>query len=74
MLARALLVLAALLLGVPGLFVSAKGLAAVRRRSVYVQGRTVGGPRAIAAGAVLIVYGLGMIAIAVMLVLAQARR
>lgn len=59
--ARALLAFAALLLAVPGLFVIAKGVATIRRRAVYVQGRWEPGPKAALAGAGLVVYGLVMI-------------
>ncbi len=72
--ARALLALAALLLGVPGAFVVAKGLAAVRRRSVLVSGRIVEGRKAMAAGAVLMVYGLVMIAVAAVILVAAGAR
>ena len=73
-LARALVLLAAGLLAVPGVFVGVKGLAAIRRRSVLVQGRTVTGGRAILAGLVLLSWAAAMIAFAVVVVLAQARR
>ncbi|HSD22579.1 MAG TPA: hypothetical protein VLC54_21185 [Anaeromyxobacter sp.] len=66
--ARALLVLAAVLLAVPGAFIIAKGIAALRRRRIYVQGRDVEGARARTAGAMLVVYGLAMVAIGAVLV------
>lgn len=72
--ARALLLLACVLLAVPGLFVAAKGLAAIRRRSAVVQGRTVTGARAVGAGLVLLGWAAGMIAFAVLVLIAQARR
>lgn len=72
--ARALLLLAAVLLAVPGLFVGAKGLAALRRRSAVIQGRTVTGGRAIAAGLVLVGWAVGMLAFSVLVLLAQGRR
>ncbi len=72
--ARALLLLACALLAVPGLFVGAKGLAAIRRRSAVVQGRTVTGARAIAAGLVLLGWSAGMIGFAVLVLIAQGRR
>jgi hypothetical protein len=72
--ARALLLLASVLLAVPGLFVGAKGLAAIRRRSAVIQGRTVTGARAIGAGLVLVGWAAGMIAFAVLVLVAQARR
>jgi hypothetical protein len=64
----ALLVLAAVLLAVPGAFVCAKGLAALRRRQIRVHGQAVEGTRARAAGGALVLYGLGMIALAALLV------
>jgi hypothetical protein len=72
--ARALLLLACVLLAAPALFIGAKGLAAIRRRSAVVQGRTVTGARAIAAGLVLLGWAAGMIAFAVLVLIAQARR
>jgi len=73
-LARALVLLAAGLLAVPGLFVLAKGLAAIRRRTALVQGKTVTGARAILAGLVLLSWGAGMIGFAVLVLVAQSRR
>jgi len=55
--ARSLLAFAALMLAVPGLFILAKGIATLRRRAVYVQGRWVPGRRAAVAGVGLLVYG-----------------
>ena len=72
--ARALLALAALLLAVPGAFVVAKGIAALRRQRVVVHGREVGGARARTAGAMLVVYGLVMIALGAALVAVAAAR
>ena len=72
--ARALLLLACVLLAVPGLFVGAKGLAAIRRRSAVIQGRTVTGGRAIAAGLVLVGWAAGMIAFAALVLVAFGRR
>lgn len=72
--ARALLVLAAALLAVPGAFIVAKGIAALRRRRIYVQGRDVEGARARTAGAMLVVYGLAMIAIGAVIVALVATR
>ena len=71
--ARALVLLAAALLAVPGLFVTVKGLATIRRRNAVVQGRTVTGARAVGAGAVLIAWGLGMLGFAVLVILAKSR-
>jgi hypothetical protein len=72
--ARALLLLAAVLLAVPGLFVGAKGLAAIRRRSAVIQGRTVTGGRAVAAGLVLVGWAAGMLAFAALVLVAFGRR
>ncbi len=72
--ARALLLLACVLLVVPGVFVGARGLAAIRRRSAVVQGRTVTGAGAVAAGLVLLGWAAGMIGFAILVLIAQARR
>ena len=73
-LARALVLLAAALLGIPGLFVAVKGLAAIRRRSVLMQGRTVTGARAILAGLILLGWGVGMMGFAALVLVSQAPR
>jgi hypothetical protein len=73
MVARALLLLACALLAVPAVFVGAKGLAAVRRRSAVIQGRTVVGGKAIAAGLVLLGWAAGMIGFAVLVLASQLR-
>ncbi len=73
-LARALVLLAAGLLAVPGLFVGVKGVAAIRRRSVLVQGRTVTGAKAVLAGLVLLSWAAAMLGFAVVVLLAQAHR
>jgi hypothetical protein len=73
-LARALVLLAAALLGIPGLFVAAKGLAAIRRRSAVVQGRTVLGARAVLAGFVLLLWAAAMMGFATVVLAAQWRR
>jgi hypothetical protein len=72
--ARALVLLAALLLALPGLFVAAKGIAAMRRRSIVVQGRPMEGRPARAAGLVLALYGAVMVGIAAVLVAALLAR
>jgi hypothetical protein len=72
--ARALLVLAALLLAVPGAFICAKGLGAVRRGSLVVQGRPVEGGPARVAGWILVAYGGAMVAIGAVLVAAVLLR
>jgi hypothetical protein len=72
--ARALLLLAAALLAVPGVFVGAKGLAAIRTRSSVVQGRTVAGTKAIGAGLLLLGWAAGTIALAVLLLAVLVRR
>jgi hypothetical protein len=72
--ARALLLVAAGLLTVPGLFVGVKGLAAIRRRSTVVQGRTVTGGPAVGAGLVLVAWGAAMIGFAALVLVAHAGR
>ncbi len=72
--ARALLVLAALLLAVPGVFVGAKGVASVRTRSAVVQGRTVTGAGAVGAGLVLLGWAAAMIAVGAVVLAAALRR
>jgi hypothetical protein len=70
---RALLLLACALLAVPAVFVGAKGLAAIRRRSAVIQGRTVVGGKAVAAGLVLLGWAAGMIGFAVLVLASQLR-
>jgi hypothetical protein len=72
--ARVLLLLACALLAIPGVFVAAKGLAAIRRRSAVVQGRTVTGARAIGAGLILVGWAAGMLVFAALVFAAQLRR
>jgi protein-S-isoprenylcysteine O-methyltransferase Ste14 len=72
--ARALLLLAAGLLAFPGIFVSVKGLAAIRRRSAVVQGKTVTGVAAVGAGLVLLLWGAGMLLFSVLVLAAQRGR
>jgi len=72
--ARALLLLASGLLAFPGLFVTAKGLAAIRRRSAVVQGKTVTGARAVGAGLILVLWGAGMVGFAALVLAAQRPR
>ena len=74
MVARALLLLACALLAVPAVFVGAKGLAIVRRRTAVIQGRTVVGAKAIGAGLVLVGWAAGMILFAALVLAAQLRR
>jgi len=62
--ARALVLLACMLLIVPGLFIAAKGLSAIRRRQALVQGRTVTGSQAIFAGLILLGWAGGMLGFA----------
>ncbi len=71
--ARALVLLAAALLALPGLFVVVKGLATMRRRSAVVQGRTVTGARAIGAGLVLVLWGAGMLGFSALVIAAKRR-
>lgn len=72
--ARALVLLAAGLLAVPGLFVLAKGVATVRRRSAVIQGKTVTGLAAVGAGVILVAWGVGMIGFSALVIAAQGRR
>lgn len=65
--ARALVLLAALLLVVPGLFIAAKGAFAIRRRRALVQGRIVTGGQAIFAGLILLGWALGMLGFAALI-------
>lgn len=71
--ARALLLLACVLLAVPAFFIGAKGLATVRRRSAVVQGRTVTGAKAIGAGLILVGWAAGMLLFAALVFAAQRR-
>lgn len=68
--AHALVVLACVLLGVPGIWVAAKGVFAIKRRQALVQGRTVTGSQAVFAGLILLVWAAGMLGFAA-LVLAR---
>lgn len=72
--ARALVLLAAALLALPGLWVTVKGLATIRRGSAVVQGKTVTGLRAAGAGLILVAWGLGMLGFAVLIILAKRPR
>ncbi len=72
--ARALVLLAAALLAIPGLWVTVKGLATIRRRTAVVQGRTVTGGRAVGAGLVLVAWGVGMLAFSTLVILAKRPR
>jgi uncharacterized membrane protein YhaH (DUF805 family) len=72
--ARALVILACLLLVVPGLFIAAKGLHAIRRRQALVQGRTVTGAQAIFAGLILLGWAAGMLGFAALVLAKQLSR
>ncbi len=72
--ARALVLVAAALLAIPGLWVSVKGLATLRRRTAVIQGRTVSGARAVGAGLVLLAWGLGMLVFSALVILAKRPR
>jgi hypothetical protein len=74
MVARALLLLACALLAVPAVFVGARGILAMRRRSAVIQGRTVVGGKAVAAGLVLVGWAAGMLVFAALVFAAQWRR
>lgn len=65
--ARALVLLAALLLVVPALFIAAKGAFAIQRRRALVQGRIVTGGQAIFAGLILLGWALGMLGFAALI-------
>lgn len=72
--ARALVVLTCLLLIVPGLFIAAKGLYAVRRRQALVQGRIVTGGQAIFAGLILLGWAAGLLGFAALVLARQLWR
>jgi hypothetical protein len=74
MVARALLLLACALLAVPAVFVGARGILAMRRRTAVIQGKTVVGGKAIAAGLVLVGWAVGMLGFAALVFAAQMRR
>lgn len=69
--ARALVILTAALLAVPGVWIAAKGLFAIGRRKALVQGRTVTGAPAVFAGLILLGWAAFVLGFAV-LVLARA--
>lgn len=72
--ARALLILACLLLAVPGLWVAAKGALAIRRRRALVQGRTVSGAQAVFAGLILLAWAAGMLGFSALVLARQLTR
>lgn len=72
--ARALVIVAWLLLTVPGVFIAAKGFAAIRRRQALVQGRTVTGAQAIFAGLILLGWAFGMLGFAALILARQLSR
>ena len=72
--ARALVILACLLLVVPGIFVAAKGVFAIRRRQALVQGRTVTGAQAVFAGLILLGWAFGMLGFAALVLARQLGR
>ena len=63
----ALVLLAALLLVVPAVFVAAKGAFAIQRRRALVQGRIVTGGQAVFAGLILLGWALGMLGFAALI-------
>ena len=69
----AFLVLAVVLLAVPGFFVAAKGYSALRRGEVLMNGRRLEGSRARSTGVLLLVYGSLALAAAVVLAAARLR-
>jgi hypothetical protein len=68
MLGSALLLLAALLLAVPGAFIGARGVSGLRRGVVIVRGGEVRGRRATAVAVALVGYGAAMVALAATIV------
>lgn len=72
--ARGLVLLAAGLLAFPGLWVTVKGLATIARRHAVVQGKAVTGARAVAAGVMLLAWGIGMLGFSVLVILAKRPR
>jgi hypothetical protein len=72
--ARALVILSSLLLAVPGLFIFAKGLFAIRRRETLVQGRVVTGGKAVLAGLALLGWATFMLGFAVLVLAKQMMR
>jgi len=72
--ARALVILSCFLLAVPGLFILAKGLFAIRRRQALVQGRVVTGSQAVFAGFILLGWALFMLGFAALILGRQLMR
>lgn len=72
--ARGLVLLAAALLALPGVWVVVKGLATIRRGSAVVQGKTVTGARAVGAGLILVAWGVGMLGFAALVIVAKRPR
>jgi hypothetical protein len=72
--ARALLILACLLLSVPGVFILAKGIFSICRRQALVQGRVVTGSQAIFAGLILLGWAAFMLGFAVLVLARQLTR
>jgi hypothetical protein len=72
--ARVLVLLAASLLALPGVWVTLKGLATLRKGTAVVQGKTVSGVRAVGAGLILVAWGLGMLGFSVLVILAKRPR
>jgi len=72
--ARALLILACLLLAVPGLFIAAKGAWTLRTRRARVQGREVTGGGAVLAGLALLGWAVGMLGFAALVLARQLGR
>jgi len=65
--ARFVLLSAALLLGVPGFFVAARGLSGLRRGIAVVRGREMRGTAARVMSALLLVYGIAFVGVGVVL-------
>ena len=71
--ARALVLLAAALLAIPGLFILAKGIFALRNRRALVQGREVTGGQAVFAAFVLLGWAAFMLGFAGLVLARWAR-
>lgn len=68
---RAFVVITCFLLIVPGLFIAAKGVFAIRRRQALVQGRIVTGGQAVFAGLILLGWAAGLLGFAALVLARQ---
>ena len=71
--ARFVLASAALLLGVPGIFIAARGLSGLRRGVAVVRGREVRGTAARVMAVALLAYGIAFAAVGVVLMARAVR-